>query len=362
MVQNQVLENSFDGATSSLPLAIHSFSWIVWLVAAVVAASTTRNPLYLILILLSLFIIFTELRSQSITMSGSTIVSPIKLAVFVSLVTAFFNMLTVHVGKTIIFRIPSWIPLLGGPITLEAWGYGMINGLVIACLFTAFVIVHMALPTRSLMRYVPRAFYPLAIVASLAITFVPTTLRQFRLIHEAQAVRGHQVHRMRDWVPLFMPLLIGGLERALQLAEAMTAHGFASLQNTSNSTQMRLSTIGGLTLLLCGWLLRLVWGKEILGASIMVAGGGIILATLWRAGRQTPHTVYRVERWSYRDAIVIGGAVLVLLVFLTIMPGVDRSVLYYSPYPLLHAPPFSSVVGVAILGLLLPLQSRSHAR
>ena len=29
---------------------------------------------------------------------------------------------------------------------------------------------------------------------------------------------------LRDWLPLLMPLLIGGLERALQLAEAMTAH------------------------------------------------------------------------------------------------------------------------------------------
>src|SRR4030065_1354430 len=92
----------------------------------------------------------------------------------------------------------------------------------------SFMLLNLALPVRDLLRLIRRAFFPVAVVTSIAVTYLPTTLRQFQQIREAQAVRGHQVRSLRDWLPLLMPLLVGGLEHAMQLAEAMTARGFAS--------------------------------------------------------------------------------------------------------------------------------------
>ena len=34
-------------------------------------------------------------------------------------------------------------------------------------------------------------------------------------IREAQAVRGHRVQGIRDWLPIVVPLLVSGLERAM---------------------------------------------------------------------------------------------------------------------------------------------------
>lgn len=331
----------------------HSFAWITWLGAAVVASSTTRNPLYLLLILLCLIIVNATLQSTLLD-TQPLLVSPVKFAVFVTLVTALFNTLTTHYGQTVLFHLPAFLPLLGGKVTLEAWGYGLINGLIISCLFTAFTILNLALPIRTILRYIPRAFHPLAVVISIAVTFVPTTLRQFQHIREAQAVRGHRIRGLRDWVPLFLPLLIGGLEHALQLAEAMTARGFASSRNTSHTTHMQTTLVVGLALILGGWLLRLGWGQNIIGLLLMFAGGALVIGIIWLASRRVPHTVYRREHWYRHDTVTLVAAVVVLLVFLTLVPGVDRKALYYAPYPLLQVPGFHIGIGVAILGLLAP--------
>ena len=37
-------------------------------------------------------------------------------------ISALFNALTVHIGDTELLRLPGWLPLLGGPVTLEALG------------------------------------------------------------------------------------------------------------------------------------------------------------------------------------------------------------------------------------------------
>ena len=131
-----------------------------------------------------------------------------------------------------------------------------------------------ALPVRALVGLIPRAFYPLAVVATIAVTYLPATLRQFQQIREAQAVRGHALRGLRDWLPLFMPLLVGGLERALQLSEAMTARGFASQGKPVDSALQRawprLAMLAGLLLLAGGWVLRLAGRMEWAG----LAGAG----------------------------------------------------------------------------------------
>lgn len=339
-------------ATSHAPL--HPVSWLIWLLAALVAASSTRNPLYLLLLLLTLSIVVAVQQTATERAGGPLPLSPIRFAAIVITMAAIFNAATTHYGKTVFFVLPEALPLVGGKITLEALVYGLVNGLVISCLFAAFTVLHLALPIRAIIRFLPRAFYPLALVISIAVTFVPTTLRQFQHIREAQAIRGHRLRGIRDWMPLFLPLLIGGLERALQLAEAMTARGFASSESATHAFSLRLAVVVGLGALLTGWLLRLVWGQDIVGLALMVPGSGVILGSVWAAGRQKPHTVYRRERWSYRDAWVLAGAAVVLLVFLTLLPGIDRKTLAYSPYPLATLPVFHTLVGATILGLLPP--------
>ncbi len=223
--------------------SIHALAWLAWLASILVVLTITRNPLYLGIVLAWIALVTVAVRrtTDSETSAQAVNISPVRFGLFVIAVSAAFNGLTVHFGSTILFTIPEQIPLIGGPVTLEAIVYGALNGVVIAGLFAAFLVMNRALSVRELVQLIPRAYYPVAVVVSIAITFVPTTLRQFRQIREAQAVRGHRMRGLRSWLPLFIPLLTGGLERALQLSEAMMARGFASADERDPRHAVRAS-------------------------------------------------------------------------------------------------------------------------
>ena len=336
---------------------MHSLAWLAWLAAAVAALSATRNPLYLALAVLCLALVGSALPGEP-----SRPLRPVaawKIGLFFILAAAVFNALTSHYGATRLFTIPGKLPLISGDVTLEALVYGATNGLALAGLLGAFWVLGQALPVRALVGLIPRAFYPLAVVATIAVTYLPATLRQFQQIREAQAVRGHALRGLRDWLPLFLPLLVGGLERAMQLAEAMTARGFASLGEVPASPFQRvwprLAMLTGLLLLAGGWMLRLA-GLAQAVSWLLIAGGAMTIGLgLWAFGRRFPRSTYRPPAWRAADTLSLCGALLVLGGFLLPLPGLGSAAGWYTPYPRLSIPPFSPWLGLALLGLLGPL-------
>ena len=335
--------------------SIHALAWVGWLVCILVVMTSTRNPLYLGIVLAWIALVFAVVK-RSVDSAGVPAVplSPWRFGLFVILVSALFNGLTVHVGATVLFTIPRYLPLIGGPVTLEAIVFGALNGMVIAGLFAAFAVINSALSIRELVQLIPRASYPVAVVVSIAVTFVPTTLRQFQQIREAQAVRGHRLRGLRSWLPLFLPLLTGGLERALQLSEAMMARGFASAEGDPQDARSRAAIIAGLLLFTSGWLLRLIWGRPWIGLALLLAGVTLVVGMIWAVGRRHPHTVYRPQPWTGRDWAVIAGALVTAAAFVVPWPGLDRSSIFYYPYPQLTVPTFSLVLGTATWGLVVP--------
>jgi energy-coupling factor transport system permease protein len=333
-------------------ISLHTWAWITWLAAALVALSTTRNPLYIALILLCLAVVILTLSRRLETAPPP--VSPFKFGLIVVALSALFNTVISHFGQTVLFYLPEKIPVIGGPITAEALVYGAINGLVLTGIFWAFTALNQALPTRQLIRLIPRAFYPLAVVTSIAITFIPTTIRQQRQIREAQAVRGNRMRGLGDWIPLIIPLLVGGLERAMQLAEAMTARGFASTSSQVNDTRQRVIMAAGLVILLVGWLVRLNPNRVFLGTIMLITGIFMIVMMLYLIGQQAPRTTYARQAWTIWDTLVVMGALIVLGTFLLPLPWIDKTTLAYPVYPTLSCPIFDPLISLAILGLLIP--------
>ncbi len=329
------------------------WAWVSWLIATIVILSITRNPLYLVLILMCVVFVGMTLRQ-----AGSESASPFtlwKLAVWIMLLSTAFNALTSHYGETVLFTIPGDLPLLSGPVTLEAMVYGATNGLVLTGMLASFMVLNLALTVRELISLIPRAFFPLAVVTSIAVTYLPTTLRQFRQIREAQAIRGHQMRTLRDWLPLWMPLLVGGLEHAMQLAEAMTARGFASAnpEVREGGNTPRLFIIIGLVLLAFGWILQL-GGAGLNGLALIVAGTIMMLGGLWYLGRVSARTTYHSPGWGWQDWLTVMVSLGVLAICTLPILGVSHESLYYDPYPTLTMPSFDPVLGLAMLGLLVP--------
>lgn len=328
--------------------------WLLWVLTTLVAASSARNPLYSVLLALVTTVVGTVCAPTDEEAGGpGAILSPLRFATIAIPLSALFNALTVHTGETVLFRLPGWLPLLGGPVTLEAIVFGAQNGLVLTVIFAGFAVFNQVTPVRDLVRLAPRAFHEIGVIVSIALTFVPQTTRSLRRIRQAQAVRGHRMEGLRDWPPIVVPLLVSGLERSMGLAEAMVARGYGSATDKAQSLRASIGLVAGLLLLLAGWLtflFRSAW--QAVGVGLMVVGGALIVGVVWLAGRSVEHTVYRPRRWTTRDTLVVAGCALALLMVL--FPPVGGDTLYYSPYPRLTLPPLSPLVGFGLLGLLLP--------
>lgn len=333
-------------------LLLHPLTWLSWAFSVLAVLTLTRNPWYLLLILGGLALVAWWVPKPP---DAPPIPFPAwRFGLVVIPISALFNALSVHIGVTVMFQIPRAIPLLGGPVTVEALLYGALNGLALTAIYALFTLFVSVLPLSALVRLVPRAFYPVAVVITIAIGFVPTTLRHLQQIREAQAVRGHTLRGWRDWLPLFLPLLTGGLERALHLAEAMTARGFAAESAGPPPWLLRLGLSLGLLAFLGGWLWRLFGEQETIGLLLLLMGLAVIVGLLWSVGRARQHTVYRPSPWRPIDALIILASVGLGLAFLVPWPNFDRSSIFYYPYPRLIWPTLDAVLLLMLGGVLSP--------
>ncbi len=321
--------------------------WLLWAMTVLVTASSARNPLYAAVLLLVTMVVGT-----TCTVNGGrrAPLSPFHFAMIAIPLSALFNSLTGSFGDTVLFALPAWLPVVGGPVTLEAIVFGAVNGLALTVIFSSFAIFNAVTPIRDLIKLTPRAFHDAGIVLSIALTFIPQTTGSLQRIREAQAVRGHRVRGLRDWLPIVMPLLMSGLERSMGLAEAMVARGYGSVSDAAQPLRSQVLLALGLLLLLGGWLAYLFgysWHLPAIG--VMLLGTLLIGSVLWSAGRSVSHTTYRPRRWSYRDSAAVLGCALALTVALS-----QSEALYYSPYPRLSAPGFDPLIGLGLLGLVVP--------
>jgi energy-coupling factor transport system permease protein len=331
--------------------------WLLWALATLVTASMARNPLYALLLLLITTLVGTICSPDQGDRAGSqrTVLSPFRFAAIVIPLSALFNALTVHFGDTVLLHLPDWLPLLGGPVTLEALVFGALNGLVLTVIFSAFAVFNQVTPIRDLVGLTPRAFHAAGVIASIALTFVPQTASSLKRIRQAQAVRGHRARGMRDWLPIVMPLLISGLERSMGLAEAMVARGYGAVSDRAHPLRTSGGLVLGLMTLLVGWLIYLFWPAwRNAGVGLLSAAAVFIGVVLWYSGRSVRHTVYRPRRWTARDSLVVVGCLQALLA-VTMLPSlVGHDTLYYSPYPRLVIPEFDPLIGLGLMGLLMP--------
>lgn len=323
-------------------------AWVIWTLAAALLAMLTRNPLYILIILLAARLV--GMRWQD---SQTTFQLPLgRIVLIVLTFSTTFNFLFVHIGSTVLFRLPQNWPLIGGALTLEAAVYGATNGLMLLTLLLIFLTFNNIVPASDLVHLTPRAFQNLGLVVLIALTYVPETRRHWQKIQAAQAIRGHQIRGWRDWRPILIPLLVGGLERAMSLAEAMVSRGYGATAPTRQPLLVQGLLLLGLGSAFAGWLISFWWGWP--GWALLAVGVAILLALVWHLGKKAAARRYNNGHWSWRETAVTLTAVLPLLLLLIPRPFIDLSSLYFSPYPQLTLPPFNIWLGLSLLLLALP--------
>lgn len=84
----------------------------------------------------------------------------------------------------------------------------------------------------------------IALILSIALRFVPTLMQETEKIMNAQRARGvdfsagNLLERMKKVVPLLIPLFISSIDRADQLAVAMTARGYRGGESRTKLRQL----------------------------------------------------------------------------------------------------------------------------
>ena len=337
---------------------MHSLIWLVWLGLVLWIISLARNPFYLVVLWIWIAIInvYTRSTEQTIWNSAWTLWASLGIVPM----SAVFNLLTTHFGDHVLFNIPGKIPLVSGIATGEALVYGLTNGLVLSVIINAFWTFNRNVPIRSLLRLIPRAFYSLAIISSIAVTFIPITIRQYQQIQEAQAVRGHRMNSARDFLAIIMPLLTSSLERAFQLAEVLTARGFHHPAfPTQSLLGQRWSYFAGLVLIFLGWQWK--WVNQFLplsafwlGKPLFFLGLIVFCIPFWRIGKISGQSRYYAEAWHTQDWVGLFSLLITAIGIISFSLHNDPS-LSYSPYPSLTLPLFNPWIGFCFTGLSVPV-------
>jgi energy-coupling factor transport system permease protein len=327
-------------------------AWLFWAIAASLPPLLGRNPWPLAATLFAVLGVWGACASGLAAARWRML---LRLALSLGAISVLFNLLTAHVGDLVIGTLPAHWPVIGGILTVNALVYGLLGAVAIFTLVTVSAVLGATLDWSTAMRLLPERLAPLAVAGSVAWSYLPRTTAALLEIREAQMARGYRPRRLRDAGPLLMPLLAGGLERALMTAEALEARAFGaplSPQARTRPVQAAL-LVGGAVAALSGTF-SLALG-QMAAAALTLALAALLLALGLLPGRpRSPRprrTRYRDPVWERPEWIVSGVALAVLTVEIAVL-ALDPAAFRYEPYPSLTAPAINLPL-LAALGLLL---------
>jgi energy-coupling factor transport system permease protein len=199
-----------------------------WSMAGLIVALGTTNPYYRGLVALAGIALLlrrtrleVRLRPLFLLLLGAT------------LGAALLNPLLSHLGDDVLFSLPGWLPVAGGPITAEAAVFGLVAGLGIAASALAVAPLSLAIESHDLINALPRALERTGTAVSASLHLVPGIARSYTAIREGQLLRGWKPGGPTAWGEVLVPTLLTAIEDSVQLAEAMEARAYGSGPRTS---------------------------------------------------------------------------------------------------------------------------------
>ena len=153
---------------------------------------------------------------------GREILRSLRFALPFALLIAIINPLVYPEGDTLLFRGGE---ILGRQIdiTLEATAAGVLNGLRVIVIVTAFGLMSAAVDPDELLRLFRRVSYRSALTATLATRLVPVLARDATRMSDAARCRPHPPGRLA----VARAALAGAHDRAGDVAAALAVRGYS---------------------------------------------------------------------------------------------------------------------------------------
>ena len=89
--------------------------------------------------------------------------------------------------------------------------------------------------------------YEFCFAFTMAIRFVPVLAKEAQTIMDAQKSRGLEMEkgnflkRIRNYIPILIPLIVGAIRRSLELAEAMESRAFGASKTRTNLYRLQIT-------------------------------------------------------------------------------------------------------------------------
>ncbi len=202
---------------------------VCWVLAALAVAFLDTDPAAQAIVLAGAWVLLRRRRVEGRRLRPLAI----GLAVLF-LLTVAVNGLLSHTGVTVLAALPSWLPLAGGSVTAEGFASGgsIALGLVTAISVTAALSV--VIEPTDLVDALPGVLHHAGAAIGAALNLVPATAQSVVAVRDAQRLRGWRPRGVRAVVDLAVPVLLGAIDRSVQLAESMEARAFGAGRRTSS--------------------------------------------------------------------------------------------------------------------------------
>jgi energy-coupling factor transport system permease protein len=340
-----------------LPRLLHPVAWWVWGAGLAIAASRTTNPFLLLLVVAVVCWVVLERRELGTTnaLAAFLVIGLFAIGLRIVMVTLLGGGVT---GRVVLFRLPE-MPLpdwssgvrLGGPVTLEGLLFAVYQGLQLATILACLGAVNALASPRRLLRYVPATLYEVGTAVVVALTFAPQLVDDAHRVRLARRLRGHTSRSPAELGRIAVPVLVGALDRSLELAASMESRGYGrAVHRTPRSTRLAgvltLVGVGGVVVGLYG----LLDGTSpvLLGMPTLVLGAGCAVAALVVGARRDPRTHYRRDRWALPERLVAAsGAVPAVVLIIASSRHWDGIIPRQVPVEL-PAVPLVSVAAIAL--------------
>jgi energy-coupling factor transport system permease protein len=278
-----------------------------------VAASRTTNPFLLLLIVAVVAWVVLERREVGATnaLAAFLVIGLVAIGLRIVMVTLLGGGVP---GRVVLFRLPE-VPLpdwtsgvrIGGPVTLEGTLFAVYQGMQLAAILACLGAVNALASPRRLLRYVPATLYEIGTAVVVALTFAPQLVEDARRVRLARRLRGHSPRNPAELGRIAVPVLVGALERSLDLAASMESRGYGrAVHRTARSTRLAglltLVGVGGVDIGLYGLLDGT--SPALLGVPTLALGAGCASAALLVGARRDPRTHYRRDRWALPEWLV----------------------------------------------------------
>jgi energy-coupling factor transport system permease protein len=198
-----------------------------WSGACLVIVLFTTNPVYKAVVLAA------AIASLAAGAGLNRMRGILTAIVLVAAFATALNFVSAHLGTTTLFSLPTQIPALGGPYTLEALAAGLSGGITVAAAIVAAAPFSLMLKAHDVMDALPNALSRTGAAIAASLNLVPSVAASFVQVSEAQRLRGWRPRGPRSWAEVVVPVVLTSVEGSIQLAESMEARGFGSGPRTS---------------------------------------------------------------------------------------------------------------------------------